>query len=130
MLGAVSHDIESGMVTYRGLPAPLVCDFLSREASRKLYAPGVEFHIGRIDMVANTGTYLDAPSHRYADGLDVAGLPIERSADLPGIVVRLDRLKGRAVTATAFSGLELRGRAVLVQTGWDVHWRTDQYFEG
>lgn len=130
MLIDVSHPIESGMITYNGLPAPIVCDFLSREAARKLYAPGVEFHIGRIDMVANTGTYLDAPSHRYADGLDVAGLPLERSADLPGIVVRLDRLKGRAVTATAFSGLELRGRAVLVQTGWDAHWRTDQYFEG
>lgn len=130
MLIDVSHPIESGMITYNGLPAPIVCDFLSREASRKLYAPGVEFHIGRIDMVANTGTYLDAPSHRYADGLDVAGLPLDRSADLPGVVVRVDRRKGRAVTAAAFAGLELRGRAVLVQTGWDAHWRTDQYFDG
>ena len=130
MLIDVSHPIESGMITYNGLPAPIVCDFLSREASRKFYAPGVEFHIGRIDMVANTGTYLDAPSHRYADGLDVAGLPLDRSANLPGLVVRVDRWKGRSVTATAFAGLKLRGRAVLVQTGWDEHWRTDQYFEG
>src|SRR3981081_4491722 len=76
----VSHEIESGMVTYRGLPAPLVCDFLSREASRKIYAPGVEFHIGRIDMVANTGTYLDAPFHRYANGIDISELPLERLA--------------------------------------------------
>src|SRR5438093_13466483 len=117
MLIDLSHTIESGMVTYKGLPAPLICDFLSREASRKLYAPGVEFHIGRIDMVANTGTYLDAPSHRYADGLDVADLPLNRSADLPGIVVRIDRLASRAVTAAAFAGLELRGRAVLVASG-------------
>lgn len=127
MLIDVSHEIESGMVTYRGLPAPLVCDFLSREASRKLYAPGVEFHIGRIDMVANTGTYLDAPSHRYADGLDVAGLPLDRSADLPGLVVPV---AGRAIAPAAFAGLDVRGKAVLVRTGWDAHWRTDRYFEG
>jgi kynurenine formamidase len=130
MLIDVSHTIESGMVTYKGLPAPLVCDFLSREASRKIYAPGVEFHIGRIDMVANTGTYLDAPSHRYADGLDLAGLPLDRSADLPGLVVRVDTGRGRAVTPATFTGLDVRGKAVLVQTGWDAHWRTDQYFEG
>ena len=59
----LSHTIEQGMITYRGLPAPLICDYLSREASRKLYAEGTEFHIGRIDMVANTGTYLDSPFH-------------------------------------------------------------------
>jgi arylformamidase len=108
----------------------LVCDFLSREASRKLYAPGVEFHIGRIDMVANTGTYLDAPSHRYAGGLDVAGLPLARSADLPGLVVPADRVAGRAIGPAAFDGLDVRGKAVLVRTGWDAHWRTDRYFEG
>jgi arylformamidase len=130
MLIDVSHTIETGMITYKGLPAPVVCDFLSREASRKVYAPGVEFHIGRIDMVANTGTYLDSPFHRYADGLDVAGLPLDRSADLPGLVVRVDTRRGRAVTPAAFAGLDVRGKAVLVQTGWDVHWRTDQYFEG
>jgi arylformamidase len=130
MLIDVSHAVESGMVTYKGLPAPLVCDFLSREASRKVYAPGTEFHIGRIDMVANTGTYLDAPFHRFADGIDVAGLPLERVAHLPGLVVRIDPAPGRAVTRDAFAGLDVRGRAVLVQTGWDVHWRTDRYFEG
>jgi kynurenine formamidase len=130
MLIDVSHTIESGMVTYKGLPAPLVCDFLSREASRAIYAPGVEFHIGKIEMVANTGTYLDAPFHRYADGIDVAGLPLDRVAGLPGVVIRVDRLQGRAITPDLFSGIELKGKAVLVQTGWDVHWRTDQYFEG
>jgi arylformamidase len=126
----VSHIIESGMITYRGLPAPLVCDFLSREASRKVYAPGTEFHIGRIDLVANTGTYLDAPFHRFADGIDVADLPLERLAHLSGLVIRVDPSSGRAVTRDAFSGLAVRGRAVLIQTGWDQHWRTDLYFEG
>ena len=132
MLIDVSHAVESGMVTYRGLPAPLVCDFLSREASRAVYAPGTEFHIGRIEMVANTGTYLDAPSHRFADGADVSELPLDRVANLPGVVVRVepDRPDRRAVTRDAFRGLDVRGKAVLVHTGWDAHWRTDQYFEG
>src|SRR6478672_10144307 len=128
MLIDVSHVVESGMVTYKGLPAPLVCDFLSREASRKVYAPGTEFHIGKVEMVANTGTYLDAPFHRYADGIDVAGLPLESVAGLDGVVVRCDR--GRAIGADAFKGVNVRGRAVLVRTGWDAHWRTDAYFEG
>src|SRR5215208_7157643 len=114
----VSHVVESGMVTYRGLPAPLVCDFLSREASRAVYAPGTEFHIGKIEMVANTGTYLDAPFHRFADGIDVSGLPLDRVANLPGLVVRIDPSAGRAVTRAAFAGLGVRGRAVLVHTGW------------
>lgn len=130
MLIDVSHAIESGMVTYRGLPAPLVCDFLSREASRAVYALGTEFHIGKIEMVANTGTYLDAPSHRFADGPDVSELPLDRVADLPGLVVRVDPAAGRAVTRAAFDGLDVRGKAVLVHTGWDAHWRTDRYFEG
>jgi kynurenine formamidase len=127
MLVDVSHVIESGMVTYRGLPAPLVCDFLSREASRALYAPGTEFHIGKVEMVANTGTYLDAPFHRYADGLDVSELPLGRLANLDAVVVPGG---SRAIRAGAFRGLDLRGKAVLVRTGWDAHWRTDRYFEG
>ena len=126
----VSHVIESGLITYKGLPAPLICDFLSRVASRKIYAPGTEFHIGRIEMVANTGTYLDAPFHRFADGADVADLPLERLAHLSGVVIRPDPSAGRAVTRDAFTGLDIRGRAVLIQTGWDRHWRSDQYFEG
>jgi kynurenine formamidase len=125
----VSHVIEDGLVTYRGLPAPVVCDFLSRERSRQLYAPGVEFHIGQVTMVANTGTYLDAPFHRYADGVDVAGLPLESVADLEGVVVACEG-GGRAIGVEAFDGVRVRGRAVLVRTGWDRHWRTDRYFEG
>lgn len=124
----VSHTVESGMITYRGLPAPLVCDFLGREQSRSHYSPGTEFHIGRIDMVANTGTYLDSPFHRFADGADVSELPLDRLANLDGVVISAD--PGRAVGVGAFAGLDLRGKAVLVRTGWDRFWRTDQYFEG
>jgi arylformamidase len=125
----VSHVIESGMITYKGLPAPLVCDFLSRDASRMVYAPGTEFHIGKLEMVANTGTYLDAPFHRFPDGVDVAELPLEKLAHLPGLVVRVKPSKGRAVTREMVAGLDMSGKAVLIQTSWDRHWRTDQYFE-
>jgi kynurenine formamidase len=125
----VSHEVEHGMVTYRGLPAPVVSEHLSREASRALYAEGTEFHIGKIEMVANTGTYLDAPFHRFADGADLAGLPLSSLADLAGLRVRAAGT-GRAVGAAAFAGLDLRGKAVLVHTGWSRHWRTEQYFEG
>ena len=79
----VSHTVEHGMVTYKGLPAPLICDYLSREASRSRYSAGTEFQIGRIDMVANTGTYVDSPFHRYADGHDLADLPLTSLANLP-----------------------------------------------
>jgi kynurenine formamidase len=127
MLIDVSHTVEHGMVTYRGLPAPLICDFLSRERSRTLYAPGTEFHIGKIEMVANTGTYVDSPFHRYADGIDLAELPLERLANLQGVVIRA---AGRAIDRAALAGRDLRGKAVLVRTGWDAHWRTDRYFEG
>ena len=125
----LSHAIEHGMITYRGLPAPLICDFLSREASRRHYAEGTEFHIGRIDMVANTGTYLDSPFHRFEDGKDLSQLPLDSLAALQGLVVRVDPAQ-RAIGADAFENLDLNGKAVLVQTGWDRHWRTDAYFEG
>lgn len=127
----LSHVIEHGMVTYKGLPAPLICDHLSREASRALYEPGTEFQIGRIDLVANTGTYMDTPFHRYADGHDLTGLDLARISDVPGVVARVGQGGGgRAIGPEAFDGLVLEGRAVLVHTGWDRHWRTDAYFEG
>lgn len=130
MLADVSHVVEHGMTTYKGLPAPLVCDFLSREQSRSHYAPGTEFHIGKIEMVANTGTYLDSPFHRYVNGKDLSELSLERLANLEGVVIPADLSNGRAVSRAAFAGHDLRGKAVLVRTGWDAHWRTDQYFEG
>lgn len=123
----LSHTIEDGMITYPGLPGPVICDYLSREASRARYAPGVEFQIGKIEMVANTGTYLDAPFHRYPAGTDLAGLSLESLADLDGVVVRPRSGEGRAIGRQAFDGIDLEGKAVLVQTGWDVHWRTEQY---
>src|SRR5262245_5774381 len=112
MLIDVSHTVESGMITYKGLPAPLVCDFLSRLASRAIYAAGTQFHIGKIEMVANTGTYLDAPFHRFADGIDVSELPLERVANLPGLVVRVKPSAERAITLEFFEELDVRGKAV------------------
>jgi len=125
----LSHTIEHGMVTYRGLPAPLICDFLSREASRQHYAEGTEFHIGRIDMVANTGTYLDSPFHRFEDGKDLSQLELSSLAGLDAVVVRVEEA-GRAITREVFADLDLRDKAVLVQTNWDRRWRTEAYFEG
>jgi kynurenine formamidase len=126
----VSHEIEAGMITYPGLPAPAVSDYLSREASRLHYAEGTTFQIGRIEMVANTGTYIDAPFHRFADGIDLAELPLDRMADVEGLVVRAtDRGGGeaRAIDVDYFGGLDLRDKAVLIHTGWDKHWQTPQY---
>ncbi len=123
----LSHVIEDGLVTYPGLPAPHICDFLSREESRKHYTYGTEFQIARIELVANTGTYVDAPFHRYAEGVDIADLRLDQLANLPGVVVRTDR---PAIDASLFQGLDLRGRAVLVQTGWDRHWATPTYLSG
>ncbi|NJC95984.1 MAG: cyclase [Anaerolineales bacterium] len=125
----LSHEVEHGMITYKGLPAPIICDFLSREDSRKHYSEGTEFSIGRIEMVANTGTYVDSPFHRFADGIDLSELPLESLADLEGVVVHAESL-GRAITAKAFDGIGIRGKAVLVRTDWSRHWQTDQYFEG
>nr|PZN75825.1 MAG: cyclase [Pseudomonadota bacterium] len=126
----LSHTVEDGMETYPGLPAPCICDFLTRKQSRAHYAVGTEFHIGKITMVANTGTYLDAPFHRYADGKDIADLDLESIADLPGVVIRATDRSGRAIARDAFSGADVRGKAVLVHTGWAVHWRTPRYSEG
>jgi kynurenine formamidase len=124
----LSHTITHGMTTYPGLPGPVICDFLSREASRGKYAPGVEFQIGKIEMVANTGTYVDSPFHRYADGKDLSGLTLDSLADLDTLVV--SAVEQRAVDREAFAGLSVRGRAVLVHTGWAKHWGTDRYLSG
>ena len=124
----LSHVIEAGMTTYKGLPGPHICDFWDREGSAANYDDGSSFQIGRIDMVANTGTYLDSPFHRYADGRDLAELRLEALADLPGIVLRRPYESGLATDAEHFSGIDVRGKAVLVHTGWDRHWRTDDYF--
>lgn len=122
----LSHVVEDGMITYKGLPAPHICDWLSREASRANYEPGTEFQIGQITMVANTGTYIDTPFHRYGDGEDLADVGLERVVDLPGMLVRSgDR---QAIDADAFESLDVAGKAVLVHTGWSRHWRTETYY--
>ena len=126
----LSHVIEHGMTTYPGLPAPHICDFWTREGSAENYDDGSSFQIGRIDMVANTGTYLDSPFHRYADGIDLADLPLRSLADLPGIVVRRQWENELATDAAHFEGLDVGGKAVLIHTGWDRHWRTERYGEG
>ena len=124
----VCHSIEDGMITYKGLAPPVISDYLTREDSRDRYAPGTEFHIGKIEMVANTGTYLDTPFHRYARGKDLSQLDLYSVANLDGLVVRcLDDVE---IDATRFSGLNVTGKAVLLHTGWDQHWRTDEYLSG
>jgi kynurenine formamidase len=124
----LSHVITDGMVTYKGLPGPHICDFISREQSAANYDDGSTFQIGRIDMVANTGTYVDVPSHRFADGRDLSEMGVEAFANLPGIVVRKPFESGLAVDADAFEGLEVEGKAVLVATGWDRNWGSENYY--
>lgn len=124
----LSHVIEEGMTTFKGLPGPHICDYWTREASAANYDSGESFQIGRIDMVANTGTYVDSPFHRYADGKDLSELPLGSLADLDGLMVHAPCERGLAVDVTDFEGVDVRGKAVLVATGWDRHWRTETYF--
>lgn len=126
----LSHEISDGLVTYPGLPAPQIDEYLSRVASRARYAPGTEFSIGRITMVANTGTYLDTPFHRFADGFDLTGLKLEQLVDLDGVLVRVVGASGRSIAADRFTGLDVDGKAVLIHTGWDRHWATPEYGVG
>ncbi|MBS1559482.1 MAG: cyclase family protein [Bacteroidetes bacterium] len=127
MLIDLSHPIEHGMITYKGLPAPLICDYLSRAESRKRYAEGTEFQIGKIEMVANTGTYLDCPFHRYEDGKDLSQLELEKLVELEGVFIAAEGVQ--EIGINFFEGKPLSGKAVLVYTGWSRHWRTDIYFE-
>jgi arylformamidase len=126
----VCHEIEDGMITYKGLPSPVISDHLTREQSRKAYAPNTEFHIGKIEMVANTGTYIDSPFHRYPNGADLSGLDLYSLANLDGLVVRTADAKDRAIGRTAFEQLNVKNKAVLFHTGWDKRWRTDAYSDG
>ncbi len=126
----LSHEITDGMVTYPGLPGPVICDHLSRAVSRSSYAEGTEFQIGRIEMVANTGTYVDVPFHRYGDGEDLAAVALDRLANIPGVVVSVAGMTGPAIDWHHFAPIDCRGRAVLVHTGWDERWGTDDYFSG
>jgi len=126
----LSHTIVQGMITYKGFPAPLICDFMSREASRQFYEKGTSFQIGKIEMIANTGTYLDSPFHRFAEGKDISELDLPNLAGLEAVVVRMVGMASRAVDRQAFLPVDVCGKAVLVHTGWAQHWGTDRYFEG
>jgi arylformamidase len=126
----LSHVVEDGMTTYPGLPAPVVSDVLTREASRERYAPGTEFLIGQIGLCGNTGTYVDSPFHRYADGADLAALELDRLADLDAVLVDATGNAGRAIGPEQLASQDLGGKAVLIRTDWSRHWRTDAYFTG
>lgn len=126
----LSHRIEAGMETYPGLPGPFICDFLTRERSREIYQGQAEFEIEKIELVGNTGTYIDAPFHRFADGIDISDLPLDRIAGVPGIVVRARGQAERGIGPDLLAGLDVSGRAVLLDTGWSAHWRTPAYFSG
>jgi kynurenine formamidase len=126
----LSHIITQGLITYRGFPAPLICDYMSREASKQFYDEGTSFQIGKIEMVANTGTYIDSPFHRFEAGKDISELDLSSLVDLQAIVVRAEGISGRAIDRQAFIPVDVSGKAVLVHTGWARHWATDQYFEG
>ncbi|WP_342664992.1 cyclase family protein [Shimazuella kribbensis] len=123
----LSHTIHDGLITHKGLPAPLICDYLSREKSKKYYAEGTNFQIGKIEMITNTGTYLDCPFHRYEDGKDLSQIQLQQLVDLDGIVVSVDYKVTKEIHADYFRNLELRGRAVLVHTGWDTFWNKENY---
>lgn len=125
----LSHTIEDGLVTYKGLPAPIICDYLSREDSKEFYEKGTEFQIGKIEMVTNTGTYIDCPFHRFEDGKDLSQVGLERFVDLEAIVIRIPHTKTIEITAEHLKNYEIRNRAVLIQTGWDKHWNTEHYYE-
>ncbi|WP_369411802.1 cyclase family protein [Chryseolinea lacunae] len=126
----LSHTITSGLVTYKGLPAPLICDYLSREDSKQYYAHGTTFQIGKIEMVTNTGTYIDCPFHRFENGKDISEIGLERFADLDGVVIRVPYTASQAITVEHVKNHEIRNRAVLLHTGWDEHWNTPRYYEG
>lgn len=125
----LSHTVEHGMITFKGLPAPIICDYLSREESRSKYELGTEFQIGKIEMVSNTGTYIDAPFHRYADGKDLSEVVLEKLVHLDTLVVHADYRNGIEIGKRFFEKLNVTGKAVLVNTNWSSFWRTDAYFE-
>lgn len=125
----LSHVIEDGLITYKGLPAPIICDYLSREDSKQFYEKGTEFQIGKIEMVTNTGTYIDCPFHRYENGKDMSEIGLECFADLEAIVIRVPHTKTKEITEEHLRTYEIRNRAVLIDTGWDEYWNTEQYYE-
>ena len=124
----LSHTIFDGLVTYKGLPAPIICDFLSRENSKAFYEEGTEFQIGKIEMVTNTGTYIDCPFHRFAHGKDLSQIALEQCAELEAICINAKNAV--VIGPEYFTGKDVKGKAVLVYTDWARHWNTPEYYEG
>lgn len=125
----LSHPITDGMVTYPGLPGPVIREHTSRAESTANLAEGVSFAIHGIDLVANTGTYLDSPYHYHADGADLAALPPERLVDVPITVIRAVGVPSVGAALLGDPGM-LWGQAVLIETGWSRHWGTPAYLTG
>jgi len=125
----LSHTIKDGEITYKGLPAPIICDFLSRTDSEANYENGTSFQIGKIEMVSNTGTYLDCPFHRYEDGKDLSDIHLQKVANLEGVLIKVPYQETLAIGVEYFEQKDLANKAVLVFTGWSDLWQTDQYFE-
>ncbi len=124
----LSHTIKNGLITYKGLPAPIICDFLARDACEGVYEEGTTFQIGKIEMVSNTGTYIDTPFHRFEEGKDLSEIDLEGVANLDGVVIRIDQ-NIKSITADLFKDYDVKGKAVLVYTNWSRHWGSDDYFE-
>jgi kynurenine formamidase len=130
MLIDLSHTIENGLITYKGLPAPIICDYLSREDSKQFYEEGTTFQIGKIEMVSNTGTYVDCPFHRFENGKDLSEVGLESFAELEGMVIHIPDTGTLAITAERLKDYAVHGHAVLIHTGWgDTNWNTDKYYE-
>lgn len=129
MLVDLSHTIEDGLITYKGLPAPHICDYLSREESKQFYDEGTEFQIGKIEMVTNTGTYIDCPFHRYENGKDTSETGLNKLAELDAVVIRIPFSETLEITENHLKNREIRNKAVLIHTGWDQHWNTERYYE-
>jgi arylformamidase len=125
----LSHTIENGLITYKGLPAPIICDFLSREDSKKFYEEGTEFQIGKIEMVSNTGTYIDCPFHRFENGKDLSEIGLDSFTDLDAVVISVPYSEALEITEAYLKNYEIRNKAVLIHTGWDKHWNTGNYYE-
>ena len=125
----LSHTIENGLITYKGLPAPIICDYLSREDSKQIYGDGATFQIGKIEMVSNTGTYLDCPFHRYENGKDLSEISLESFTDLDAVVIRVSFSNTISITADHFKSIDVKNKAVLIHTGWDIYWNTENYYE-
>lgn len=125
----LSHTIEEGLITYKGLPAPIICDYLSREDSKKYYEEGTQFQIGKIEMVANTGTYIDCPFHRFENGKDLSEVCLESFVDIEALVIRVPHSKAKEITEAYFTNYDIKNKAILIHTGWDEYWNTENYYE-